>query len=268
MGGHGGLNILPQKKWNVYNYENREKVRQDEAAAAREEQLKREQSRRRDLEFRIERLREARGLPNSTSVSSSSKSSTAEADSRHINLFDGLTGFSSLAGVEESGCSGMKKAREVAEDAGSKSSKKRRREDAPVKVPPEDEKYKLGYGLVGKGVQAPWYASKPSFLSSDDVDEGADGRRSLEAGLNGAGKKSGGRKTIEELRGSTFNKSLTSRHPRALQCKGGSQLYKRKMPPRRTEQSVIGKAQEEHPLVNWPHTAGYLELNQSTGSSY
>jgi len=23
MGGHGGLNILPQKKWNVYNYDNR-----------------------------------------------------------------------------------------------------------------------------------------------------------------------------------------------------------------------------------------------------
>lgn len=30
MGGHGGLNILPQKKWNVYNYDNREKVEQDE----------------------------------------------------------------------------------------------------------------------------------------------------------------------------------------------------------------------------------------------
>ena len=29
MGGHGGLNILPQKKWNVYNYDNREKVEQD-----------------------------------------------------------------------------------------------------------------------------------------------------------------------------------------------------------------------------------------------
>ncbi|KAI0500992.1 hypothetical protein KFK09_019210 [Dendrobium nobile] len=200
MGGHGGLNILPQKKWNVYNYENREKVRLDEEAAAREEQLKREQSLRRDLEFRIERLRQARGLPNSTSVLSSSKSSTVEADSRHINLFDGLKGLSSLVDVEEGGRSGMKHAREVTEDAGSKSGKKRKREDAPVKVPPEDEKYKLGYGLVGKGVEAPWYASKPSFLSSDDLEEGADDRRSFEAGVNGAGKKSGGRKTIEELR--------------------------------------------------------------------
>lgn len=29
MGGHGGLNILPQKKWNVYNRDNREKVERD-----------------------------------------------------------------------------------------------------------------------------------------------------------------------------------------------------------------------------------------------
>ncbi|KAG5539856.1 hypothetical protein RHGRI_020167 [Rhododendron griersonianum] len=55
MGGHGGLNILPQKRWNVYNFDNREKVRKDEEAAAKEEQLKR------DTEFRIEQLRQARG---------------------------------------------------------------------------------------------------------------------------------------------------------------------------------------------------------------
>jgi len=30
MGGHGGLNILPQKKWNVYNWDNRIKVIQNE----------------------------------------------------------------------------------------------------------------------------------------------------------------------------------------------------------------------------------------------
>ncbi len=29
MGGHGGLNILPQKKWNVYNYDNRDIVEKD-----------------------------------------------------------------------------------------------------------------------------------------------------------------------------------------------------------------------------------------------
>ena len=30
MGCHGGLNILPQKKWNVYNYDNKMKVKKDE----------------------------------------------------------------------------------------------------------------------------------------------------------------------------------------------------------------------------------------------
>ena len=33
MGGHGGLNILPQKKWNVYNMDNRNKVERDEEKA-------------------------------------------------------------------------------------------------------------------------------------------------------------------------------------------------------------------------------------------
>ena len=33
MGGHGGLNILPQKSWNVYNARNRARVAADEAQA-------------------------------------------------------------------------------------------------------------------------------------------------------------------------------------------------------------------------------------------
>ena len=33
MGGHGGLNILPQKKWNVYNYDNRAIVEKDKKEA-------------------------------------------------------------------------------------------------------------------------------------------------------------------------------------------------------------------------------------------
>lgn len=33
MGGHGGLNILPQKKWNVYNWDNRIKVETDKRKA-------------------------------------------------------------------------------------------------------------------------------------------------------------------------------------------------------------------------------------------
>ncbi|KAJ8467650.1 hypothetical protein OPV22_030202 [Ensete ventricosum] len=133
MGGHGGLNILPQKRWNVYNYENREKVRRNEEAAAREEQLQREQSRR-------ERLRRARGLHHQ-------QPPAFDDDSRHLNLFDGLSDFSSLGGAQDERIPrDGKRFRKEAEDGGSKSSKKRWRA--------EDEKYELGYGLVGKGVKA------------------------------------------------------------------------------------------------------------------
>lgn len=38
MGGHGGLNILPQKKWNVYNRDNREKVEKDKRKAEEKRQ--------------------------------------------------------------------------------------------------------------------------------------------------------------------------------------------------------------------------------------
>ena len=33
MGGHGGLNIIPKKSWNVYGRDNRERVKRDEAEA-------------------------------------------------------------------------------------------------------------------------------------------------------------------------------------------------------------------------------------------
>ena len=38
MGGHGGLNILPQKSWNVYGWKQRQKTARDEEIAAEEEQ--------------------------------------------------------------------------------------------------------------------------------------------------------------------------------------------------------------------------------------
>ncbi|PKA61084.1 hypothetical protein AXF42_Ash005980 [Apostasia shenzhenica] len=236
MGGHGGLNILPQKRWNVYNYENREKVRQDEETAAREEQIKREQSRRRDAEFRLERLRQARGLQVSSTASCSEPD---PGDSGHINLFEGLKDFSSLAGVsvsasEEGSRGGKRSGREDAEDTGSKSGKKRRREEAPVVPLPEDEKYKLGYGLIGKGVKAPWYALKSSFSLSEDVDEGSDGKRSSTSIANGCGKKSAGKKTIEELRNERIRREKKEKERErallaSLERKNNSRYFSRRI---------------------------------------
>ena len=58
MGGHGGLNILPQKSWNVYGQRNRQKVAENEAERDAKEavaQGKRDQA---DRERRLLRLRQ------------------------------------------------------------------------------------------------------------------------------------------------------------------------------------------------------------------
>lgn len=191
MGGHGGLNILPQKRWNVYNYENREKVRRDEEQAAREEQLKREQARKRDSEIRLERLRTARGLaPSITSEPNPPSSDHSEpkpsSDPGHINLFEGIKIFDPIREPQKEGSSGKKRK----EEGGPKPKPK------PVTVVgPEDEKYRLGYGLAGKGVQLPWYVRKKS--NDDDDGNDKDERGEADRRENKGEKK---RKTMEELR--------------------------------------------------------------------
>jgi len=191
MGGHGGLNILPQKRWNVYNFDNREKVRKDEEAAAKEEQLKREQSRKRDAEFRLEKLRQARGLasPNEAAAAKDEAGTSqlkSESKSNHINLFEGIRIFDPVS----DGIDGE-------QDDKRKGYKKMKKEAAPKVVMPEDEKYRLGYGLVGKGVKLPWYMAKPIDDANDDNDDDDDDDRSE---VRKEGNKSSGKKTIEELR--------------------------------------------------------------------
>nr|DAD18534.1 TPA_asm: hypothetical protein HUJ06_019997 [Nelumbo nucifera] len=186
MGGHGGLNILPQKRWNVYNYENREKVRRDEEAAAREEQLKREQSRKRDAEFRLEMLRRARGLP---TAGQSTASAASEPKSNHINLFEGLEFFSPLGGEAEEN-----------DDPQRESSRKKKKQKQAAATPkvilPEDEKYRLGYGVAGKGVKAPWYMSR----LSDNTDTEPSGASAPSGSRKQDGNDKPGKKTLEELR--------------------------------------------------------------------
>lgn len=207
MGGHGGLNILPQKRWNVYNFENREKVRKDEEAAAREEQLKREDARRREAEFRLERLRQARGnaAPATAAAGGGDPGNgpLPPDDSRHINLFEGLQDFSSLTGAgpfevgrDEERRDGKGKRKK---DEGSSRDPKRKKEERPAAIAPEDEKYRMGYGVAGKGVKAPWYLSRPALAEA--AEKSNYGRESDSGGGRDARKKeAGGKKTIEELR--------------------------------------------------------------------
>ncbi|CAN1333509.1 hypothetical protein LINPERPRIM_LOCUS36065 [Linum perenne] len=176
MGGHGGLNILPQKRWNVYREDNKAKVRKDEEAAAKEEQLKREQSRKRDTEFRLEQLRSARGL---APIIKPAAAEDSESKEKHINLFEGIKIFDPI--FMKSEAEGGKKEKE--------------KEEEVRVVTAEDEKFRLGYGLAGKGVKTPWYLEK----KSDKVgkDDGQDWRRGHEEGRKSVEKK---KKTVEELR--------------------------------------------------------------------
>ncbi|KAL3610085.1 hypothetical protein D5086_001105 [Populus alba] len=192
MGGHGGLNILPQKKWNVYNYENREKVRKDEEAAARDEQLKREEVRKRDAEFRLERLRAARGLPPMQKPEEpvpvvEAEASISEPKSNHINLFEGIKIFDPVMGLEKE---------RGDEGEGSKKKRKMMKKEEVRIVTAEDEKYRLGYGVAGKGVKLPWYLER----RSDEVNNKERGEDDGSTrGKREVGKKSG-KKTLEELR--------------------------------------------------------------------
>ncbi|CAN1185917.1 hypothetical protein LINPERHAP2_LOCUS37844 [Linum perenne] len=215
MGGHGGLNILPQKRWNVYREDNKAKVRKDEEAAAKEEQLKREQSRKRDTEFRLEQLRSARGLapiikpaaaedseskekaPESETkqeqvAKPSSESEERKDDGRHINLFEGIKIFDPI--FMKSAAEGGKKEKEGGGEKDRKRKGPKKEEEVRV-VTAEDEKFRLGYGLAGKGVKTPWYLEK----KSDKVgkDDGQDWRRGHEEGRKSVEKK---KKTVEELR--------------------------------------------------------------------
>ena len=56
MGGHGGLNILPQKKWNVYNRDNRERVEKDERAQAARQEEELQKRREKELDRVYEQL--------------------------------------------------------------------------------------------------------------------------------------------------------------------------------------------------------------------
>ncbi|XP_071705416.1 uncharacterized protein [Rutidosis leptorrhynchoides] len=218
MGGHGGLNILPQKRWNVYNFDNREKVRKDEEEAAKEEQLKREQSRKRDTEYRIEQLRQARGLASSSSSRQSTttvavaeppvveepKAAEEPKKSRHINLFEGIKIFDPIH--IDNNSNNKRKSLSGGDDEKRKGGfkKKKKKEEVPV-ILPEDEKYRLGYGLAGKGVKLPWYAVKNNDKQSikaggliDDDDDDDDNCNSEKvATANNTEKK---KKSVEQLR--------------------------------------------------------------------
>ncbi|CAB78695.1 hypothetical protein [Arabidopsis thaliana] len=191
MGGHGGLNILPQKRWNVYNFDNREKVRKAEEAAAREEQIKREEARKRDAESRLEVLRNVRGLAPLKRASPEAEKGKDEAVVAAAVVKSTAVVVESVESEEpktekeedeeRSGCNGESSAKDAAARAGD----------------PDEEKYRLGYGVAGKGVKRPWYLEKRNDENDSVRGEDDDGGC---GGYEAKKKKMSGKKSLKELR--------------------------------------------------------------------
>jgi hypothetical protein len=80
MGG-GGLNILPKKSWNVWNHDNIEKVRRDEAQHAAEQEALQRRQRHVDSESRVEELQRRKRRADEGAAS-------AGAGARHVNFFE------------------------------------------------------------------------------------------------------------------------------------------------------------------------------------
>ncbi|CAH8392913.1 unnamed protein product [Eruca vesicaria subsp. sativa] len=219
MGGHGGLNILPQKRWNVYNFDNREKVRKDEEAAAKEAQIQREEARKRDAQSRLEVLRNVRGLAplkrpspeaekgkdSAPAPAPASPPKTAavkiaepeEPKTGHINLFEGIKIFDPIelpkkddkpADEEDHRRKKMRKEAAATARASAK--------DAAARAgDPDEEKYRLGYGVAGKGVKLPWYVE-----NKRKYEDRVGGRGEEDGGLRSESKKKSGKKSLKELR--------------------------------------------------------------------
>jgi len=57
MGGHGGLNILPQKRWHLYRWDNRLKVERDQREAQEKRDAETRESNRAALSDKLDELR-------------------------------------------------------------------------------------------------------------------------------------------------------------------------------------------------------------------
>jgi len=156
-GGHGGLNILPQKSWHVYNFDARERVRLDEEAAAAAETAAAEQA------------------------------AAAERAARHSLLLAraGL-GAAEPAAHREPALGGRGEGQLALAGAGNSVPR-------PPAAPPPPPGDALGFG-AGHGAAAPWYAragasglSEPLRGAGDTLPARVRRERAEVAALRGGG---------------------------------------------------------------------------------
>ncbi|ORX60890.1 hypothetical protein BCR36DRAFT_314836 [Piromyces finnis] len=132
------LNILHHKSWNVYNTENIERVRRDEAKAKEEEQKKKKKAIQAEWEFRLSLLRNK----NSTKGDSTSNDLPLNShlnENGHVNLF-------------------------YEEEQQLNSGKNEEREEEE-KAKREKFESQFIYSLTGKDKEKPWYSLDKSSKS-------------------------------------------------------------------------------------------------------
>ncbi|GFR52131.1 hypothetical protein Agub_g14646, partial [Astrephomene gubernaculifera] len=140
MGGHGGLNILPQKRWNVYNRDNRLKVAQDEAKAKKQEDEARERYEQAEREHRHQLLVKRAGTSEEGRSGDGLPGEPSAAPLEHINFWK----------EEETKLQHPENEKEQRDAA-----KRRGNPDFYTSDAKFDERFALAYGLVG---DKPWYA--------------------------------------------------------------------------------------------------------------
>jgi hypothetical protein len=170
MGGHGGLNILPQKKWNVYGRENRLRVARDEAA--REEEQARLESRRdvAESEHRLSVLKKRARLKYGGAASvnldrwegSLGKSDTIEREKESLQEPPSISSGPNETNALESGVKNPQRAAEERLE--------RRRRGNPATQTSDarfDQRFRFGAGLAtdGENGHLPWYATSRPLLN-------------------------------------------------------------------------------------------------------
>lgn len=178
MGGHGGLNILPQKSWNVYGRENRLTVSRDEAKFEEENKLKRERHVQAEREARraalLQRARqkqaqhqisdmlpktpaavttEAMQLPDQPANSQAVEPIQAEAELRTQDSKGPLLKHINFWHEDE-----LKMAHPEVQAEKKMEQKRRGNKDTQTSDAKFDEQFKLGHQMTNQ----PWYSRKAS----------------------------------------------------------------------------------------------------------
>jgi len=149
------LNILHHKSWNVYNTENIERVKRDEAKAKEEEQKKKERAIQAEREFRLSLLRKKNSINTESNSNSNNISLTDNLNENgHINLF-------------------YKEVQQL------NSGKNEEREEEEKKQKEKFESQFI-YSLTGKDKETPWYSlGKSSDTTNKEVKDSNDNNNKL-----------------------------------------------------------------------------------------